>query len=219
MAFYPYAENPEAGGINLEEKKKRNSEGGHFEWPNMVALNWACAKLIGNAEKILEFGGGTGCFAYEASADPDRKIVCVDVDEDAINWAKKQRFRENINYVAGQLPKDLGPFDLVVSIDVIEHINNFSSFLHTCCQLAPRAILTTPNKQRYDSSDTNGPPSYYQHVREWTAGEFYWVLRSFYKKVRIYSMTNIYVPDICSIAVRSRLTPLIADCSEPILYR
>lgn len=214
---HPYVENSEVGGINLAEKEKRRAAGGHFEWPNMVVLNWACTKLIGNAENILDIGGGTGCFAYEASAIPERKIVCVDMDEDVINWAKRNRSRENITYIAGQLPEDSGPFDLVVAIDVVEHVKDFYSFLHTCCHHASRAIFTTPNKQRDESSDTIGPPSYYQHVREWTAGEFYWVLRSFYKNVNLYAMSDLYVPEICSIDVKSKLTPLIAECSEPLL--
>lgn len=215
-AIHPYVENPEVGGINLEEKENRKNAGGHFEWPNMVALNWACTKLVGSAESILEIGGGTGCFSYEVSVLPSRKIVCVDMDENVINWARKNRHRENITYTSRELPEDCGKFDLIVAIDVIEHIKDFPLFLRTCCRLADRAIITTPNRKRVESADTIGPPEYYQHVREWTAGEFYWVLRSFYKTVNLYSMPNIYLSEICSISINSELTPVIADCSDPV---
>lgn len=212
----PYEENPEAGGINLLEKEKRRAAGGHFEWPNMVALNWVCARLVGSAKEILDIGGGTGCFAWEASAVPQRRITCVDADEDAISWAKQHRSRANIQYVAGSLPQGAGSFDLVVAIDVIEHVHDFPGFLRDCCRLAPRAILTTPNKWRDALSDTAGPPAYYQHVREWTAGEFYWVLRTFYRDVALYAMPDVYVPEYQEINVQSTMTPLIAVCSDPV---
>ena len=39
-----------------------------------------------------------------------------------------------------------------------------------------------------------GPPPYYQHVREWTAGEFYWVLRLFYERVTLFAMPDPKCP-------------------------
>ena len=210
-----YVENFAAGGVNMEEKEKRLAAGGSFEWPNMVALNWACTRLLGSAENILEFGGGTGCFAFEAGAVPQRTITCIDLDRTAIAWAKQHRSRDNIRYLAGNLPEDIGSFDLVVAIDVIEHVPDFAGFLQTCCQLAPRAIFTTPNKRRDSAADTAGPPAYYQHVREWTAGEFYWVLRAYYEDVTLYSMPNVYVPQLCTVDVQSAMTPVIAACSKP----
>ena len=214
----PYVENPETGGINFDEKEKRTSEGGFFEWPNMVALNWACAKLAGSAREILDIGGGTGCFAFEASAVPDRRIVCVDLDKKAIEWAQDHRPRPNIEYVAGDIPGEKGPFDLVVAVDVIEHVADFSSFLRTCCSLAPRAIITTPNKAR-EADRVAGPPSYHQHVREWTPGEAYWVLRCFYEEVELYSMPNVFVPELIRIGIDSELTPIVAYCTNPLFEK
>lgn len=216
QSVLPYVENPEAGGINFAEKIKRQESGGLFEWPNMVALNWACTQLVGDAKQIIELGGGTGCFAFEASAVSSRVITCIDTDAEAIAWAKTNRSRENIRYLAKKSADDLGSFDVVVAIDVIEHLSDFAGFLRNCCQLAPRAIFTTPNKCRAGAGNTVGPPSYYQHVREWNAGEFYWVLKSFYQNVTLYSMPDSHVPLLCTIDVVSPLIPLIATCSEPL---
>ena len=213
----PYLEHPEAGGINLKEKETRLAEGGHFEWPNMVALNWTCTKLIGRASHILELGGGTGCFAFEAAADPARSIVCLDRDQSAVDWAKAHRSRSNISYCGEQETSALnGSYDLVVAIDVIEHVADFNGFLSSCCRLADRAIITTPNKKRDPGSDNDGPPGYYQHVREWSAGEFYWILKSYYHEVKLFAMPDVFVPALCAITVTSCLTPLIAECSHPL---
>ena len=171
--------------------------------------------MVGPARRIVELGGGTGCFAYEVSVDPKRFVLCSDFDKEAIRWARKNRSRENIKYLDRPVTPDDGPFDLLVAIDVIEHLQDYRSFLETCVSLAPRAIITTPNKSRDQQSTTASPPSYYQHVREWTAGEFYWVLQTFYQSVKLYAMPNIYIPKLKPIKITDTLTPLVAVCEQP----
>ncbi|MBJ6751453.1 glycosyltransferase family protein [Geomonas anaerohicana] len=213
----PYLERDEAGGVNLQEKEQRAASGGFFEWPNMVALNWACTPLVRDARSIVELGCGTGCFAYEASADPARSFTCVDRDAAVLEWARTHRARSNVNYC--QEEEALAPgrrYDLVVSIDVIEHVGDYNQFLELCCSLADRALLTTPNKRRNPGHDHDGPPEYYQHVREWSAGEFYWVLRCYYREVRLYALPDLYVPQLVPVSVTSKLTPLVAECRFPL---
>lgn len=212
-----YRENAEAGPINLAEKVKRAASSGFFEWPNMVALNWTVASLVGTATSIAEIGGGTGCFAHEAAADARRRVICADLDAEAIDWARQNRSRPNIHYLSRILKPDDGPFDLVVAVDVIEHVADYPAFLRACTALAPRALITTPNRSRSPDANHNGPPQYWQHVREWTAGEFYWVLRAFYKEVRLLAMKDPHIPESVPVDVDSKLTPLIADCRNPVL--
>lgn len=212
----PYQERLETGAVNFEEKRKRLAQGGWMEWPNMVALNWAVATLVGPARRIVELGGGTGCFAYEAAAEPTRHIVCAELDGDALAWARQHRARPNIEYVQRLVTPADGPFDLVVAVEVIEHLADYAGFLRLCADLAPRALLSTPNRARDPGSDTPGPPAYHQHVREWTAGEFYWVLRAFYRRVNLYALADPCVPSVVPIQVTDRRTPLIAECHDPL---
>ena len=212
----PYEENPEAGPVNWSEKASRVAAGGPFEWPNMVALNKAAVSLLGESKKIGEIGGGTGCFAWEASSDPTRFIVCSELDKEALAWAIANRRRPNISYVNRHLERADGPFDIVVAVDVIEHIGDFRGFLESCVRLGPRLLVTTPNKGRAVGSVTTGPPEYYLHVREWTAGEFYWVLRTFYRSVTLYSMPDEFAPIIIPVKIDTGLTPLIALCADPV---
>jgi len=208
-----YLENPEVGHINWEEKEKRTRNGGFFEWPNMVALNYAIASLVGPWKEIIEIGGGTGVFAYEVSGDPTRRIVCCERDDEALNYARRHRWRTNITYTSEDAASLTERFELAVAVDVIEHVKDFRKFVDMCARLAPNAILTTPNKNREgNASKMSGPPQYYQHVREWTAGEFYWILRAFYRDVDLYSTPNPYVPSVIRVDVLSKLTPLIAVC-------
>jgi len=212
-----YLENPEEGPVNIEIKDAQVDGGDFFEWPNIVALNYAVASLVGpNAKKIIEMGGGTGAFAYEASVDPSRHVFSCELNVGAHEWAKKHRSRPNIDYLNRFPDEDADPYDLVVSIEVIEHIGDYFGFLATISKLAPRALLTTPNRHsKYTESPLTGPPRYEYHVREWTAGEFYWLLRGFYQEVTLYAMPNVFVPWCKKIDVESDMTPLIADCRKP----
>lgn len=211
----PYLENPEAGPVNWKEKEKRIKEDGSFEWPNIIALNQVVVSLLGDAKKILEIGSGTGCFAWHAGQDKSINIVASEIDESARNWAIKNRSLENIEYNSKTLNKFLtNSFDLVVAVEIIEHIDKYSNFLSEISRIAPKAIVTTPNKNRTEKSAIASPPDYYQHVREWTTGEFYWVLKTFYKNVKLYAMPNVYVPFCVPININSSMTPIIGVCEN-----
>ena len=119
-------------------------------------------------------------------------------------------------------------FDVVVSIEVIEHIYDYHSFLLELSSVATKAIITTPNKNRNPFDSIINTPAYGEHCREWTAGEFYWVLRTFYKQVFLYSLPSLdyqikqflenpdsYVPLMSSVGVLSKEHILIAKCEEP----
>ena len=211
-----YRENPEVGAANFCEKRARLERGESFEWPDMVALNWAVAARVGDAASIVELGGGTGCFAHEAAAVPGRRVVCADPDAEAIAWAREHRSRPNVEYLAREVTPDDGPFELAVSVDVIEHVADFPGFLGLCTRLAPRLLVTTPNRARGPSAHHAGPPAFAQHVREWTAGELYWVLRCFYREVALYGMPDRHVPWLVPVGVDTRLAQLVADCREPL---
>jgi len=214
-AVAPYTENCELGAVNWNPKQQRLNKGQSFEWPNIIALNWAVSSLVGEAKSIVELGSGTGCFAYEASADPKRRVTASELDRNALEWARQHRSRPNIQYTTRLPTHHDGPFDLVVAIEVIEHVQDYCSFISQCCGLASRAIFTTPNKKRSLVHDSDGPPNYSQHVREWTAGEFYWILRVFYDEVYLYSMPDVHVPFLCPIRTTDPATPLVANCRNP----
>lgn len=216
-ASAPYVENPEIGPGNLAEKLAQVQKGQPFEWPNIVALNRAVAAMVPSALRIVELGGGTGCFALEAAAVDDRYILSSELDTDTSRWAARNRPAPNIRYIDRMPVPEDGPFDLVVAIEIIEHVEDFTGLLRLCARLSSRAIITTPNRCRGPKFDVPGPPPLAKHVREWTAGEFYWTLRCFYRDVRLFAMPNPYQPEVIPIRVTDTLSPLIADCRDPYL--
>ena len=211
----PYAENTESGPANLELKLARAARGGPFECSDIVCTNQTVARMVGSARLIAELGGGTGLFAYEVATDPGVVVVSSEHDEQAHRWAAMNRSRPNVRYVNGPINSSEGPFDLVVAIEVIEHIADYRAFLDTCVTLAERAIFTTPNKHARPRSVWAGPPEYRYHVREWTAGELYWVMRSFYRSVRLFGILDPGTPGCVPIDITSEAPRIIAECESP----
>jgi 2-polyprenyl-3-methyl-5-hydroxy-6-metoxy-1,4-benzoquinol methylase len=210
----PYFENSEMKGVNLA--KERLANGDPFEWPNIVALNWAATTLIRKAQKIVEIGSGTGPFAELASFDIRREIHCFEEDDFARGWAEKNRGYANVKYQKLFKNQSAIDYDLLVSLDVFEHVNNMRGFLDFCKSLAPRAIFSTPNRTVVRGIHDIGPPAYPPHVREFTPGEFYWILKQYYKSVSLYYMPNVYVPWLEPMSILTNGTPIIAECTGPI---
>lgn len=202
----------ELGPINLQVRDEIITECGFFEYPNMIALNWAVAALVGDAKKILEIGSGTGAFAYEAAQDPTRTVLALEYENGAREWAIQHRSLPNIQYENISLENLTQQFDLIVSIDVIEHIESYQKILQECARLSPRAIFSTPNRLR--NSPPRLLPEYDQHVQEWGAEGFYYTLKAYYKNVFLLSMPDYYTPLTVPIDINSKMTPLIAVCEN-----
>ena len=175
--------------------------------PDTDALGWAIAALVGEATRIAEIGGGCA-FAHEAAADPDRAVVCADLDRAALDVARKQRARTNLAYLDRPLVPGDGPFDLVVAVDALARAEDFRGFLHSCIALAPRLLAAIPNRACASASATRG--------RAWNAGELYWVLRCFFAEVALYALPDARVPQLVPVEADTAYSPLVASCAGPL---
>jgi SAM-dependent methyltransferase len=211
-----YVENPEYKFRNLQQKLDRLAAGGPFEYPEIVVLNRTVADMARGATRVAEVGGGTGCFAYEFGRHPGVRVVSSEYDPETSSWAAAERAHPNIHYTTEPITAEEGPFDLVVSVEVIEHVPDYTEFLQSCVRLAPRSIITTPNRaRRRERHRFDGPPSNRKHVREWTGGEFYWVLRCFYRAVQLYARDDTDPVGCSPAAVSTTKDRLIALCEAP----
>jgi spore maturation protein CgeB len=209
-----YIENPEMHGVNMA--RERSARGEPFEWPNILALNWAVTSLIRDAKKIIDIGSGTGPFAHFSAVDRGRTIHCFEEDDFARGWAEKNRDHPNVSYFSKCEGNLAVPYDLLVSLDVFEHVDDMRGFLSFCSSLAPRAVFSTPNRDVLRPCGDMGPPSYPPHVREFDPGEFYWILRQYYRHAVLYYMPDVYVPWLEPMSIHTRGTPIVAECWEPL---
>jgi hypothetical protein len=212
-AFESYRDNPGMPKVNMAAL--RLEQKGFLDWPDILALNWAVTSLIGDARRIVEIGSGTGPFAEFAARDPAREIHCFESDPFARAKAVELRSFPNVRYFECQDSNLVGRYDLLVSVEVIEHVVEFQEYLDLCSQLAPRAIYTTPNRERKYERGHWGPPSYPPHVREFTPGELFWILRLYYRSVRLFHLPDPHVPWLAPMTIATPGTPIVAECRDP----
>jgi hypothetical protein len=85
--------------------------------------------------------------------------------------------------------------------------------LRECSRVSDELIISTPNRQRSAFTSIDRTPAYSEHVREWNAGEFLWVLRAFYRDVQLFT-----IPDLATQAQRLRedeaSQPVVVPCSD-----
>jgi hypothetical protein len=216
-AEYPYRERKEYGASNLFTKLENTKNGEPFEYPDIVNLNNAVVLLLEDDKKIAEIGSGTGKFANKASDDVSRRVVASEYDQLTYEWCLENiPIKKNLQFINGPIPTEICPFDVSVSIEVVEHVNDYVEFLRNMKYIAPRSLITTPNRKRSSDTYHSGPPPYFKHVREWTAGEFYWILRCFWDDVRLYALTSQTEPKFVKVDIDTELSPLIADCRSSI---
>jgi len=110
------------------------------------------ARIIGDNPKknVLELGCSEGLETLSL-AQVAAKTLAVDFDSKAIKWAKKNFSNPKLEYICDDfLGKKFGKFDAVVSIDVIEHIEEKKEqlFVSTIAQNlndSGVSIVGTPN--------------------------------------------------------------------------
>ncbi len=100
---------------------------------------------IDKKSKILDIGCGIGALAADIADNVrDVNIYGIDISKQNIDFAMKNFFRENINYVCGDALNNLPKkhFDIIILSNVLEHIDKRVFFLKKIVELyTPKKIL------------------------------------------------------------------------------
>lgn len=135
----------------------------------------ACAKRFG-ARTVIDIGCGYGTKLGEFFAPLGVEIVGID-GERAIDYCRTHHafgrwFVENVEqprFVVG------GTFDLIIGVDVIEHLLDpdlLLAYMRQCAHAGTHLVLSTPERDLRRGPDSSGPPQNRAHVREWNQAEF-----------------------------------------------
>jgi len=148
-------------------------EGNEDETQRWEEIKSEIEKAGGKDLSILEIGCGRGWLCNKLQAYGN--VTGIDPVEPVINYAKK--LFPSVEFHADLLPSFIAKFpgkkyDLVVSTEVIEHVNNkeeFAQNIHSLLTANGMLILTTPRLEHYNDFTKAYGIDPGQPVEEWVS--------------------------------------------------
>jgi hypothetical protein len=123
-------------------------------------------------------------------------VTGLDIAPEAIAHAREHSAAPGVTFLEGScaaMPLPDAAFDLVVSFEVIEHLEDWHAFLLESRRvLAPGGILllSTPNRDYYaEARSVSGPNPF--HVHEFTFDEFGAALAALFPHVQLYLQNHV----------------------------
>lgn len=145
-------------------------------------------------KRVLDLACGEG-YGSALLARKASHVVGVDYEEQAVAHARKVYRAENLEYRQGdatRLDWDSEPFDVVVSFETIEHVENQAGMLDSIQRvLKPAGVLLISSPDRKHYSDETGYKNPY-HVRELYREEFEHMLRQRFERVRVWGQRLLF---------------------------
>ncbi len=137
-----------------------------------MALN----DYVRSGDKVLDVGCGLGYGLNLLSIKADQ-VYGVDIDPKSIDYCNGQvlgrnpKAREIKLFDGYKLPYRDNFFDVLTTIDVLEHVEHYDRFIDELMRVTKRSIvISTPNR-RAEYTNPDGTPRNYWHLREWSHDE------------------------------------------------
>ena len=182
--------------------------------------------------KVVDVGCGMGVGSNVLSLEADF-VWGIDKNEKSIKFAQEAFTRvKNGIYYSSQVTfdhmdilkdtREFLKFDVVVAIEIIEHIYDYKLFLETLIKKfdkrkegyeATEYFISTPN--RNNRNIKNDKPHNKYHCREWTSFEYLAILKEYFEQVDFFNSKGEPIPK--DEYETTTHTPLIAKCSLPKL--
>jgi ubiquinone/menaquinone biosynthesis C-methylase UbiE len=150
---------------------------------------YALASLYCRCKRVLDAGCGTGYGAAHLAQSAEH-VTAIDISSEAIRDAGRRYPIPNLRFEvasASSMPFADASFDAVTAFEVIEHLEDWNSFLTEASRvLAPDgiALISTPNREYYTESRGSAGPNPF-HVHEFSAAEFEDALRAVFPCVTV----------------------------------
>jgi len=142
-------------------------------------------------KKVLDYGCGSG-YGTALISDACLQITGVDVSPEAIAHAKDHFSAPNLSYLqvnqieVAPLPFPDSSFDVVLSFQVIEHVQNVSIFLQEIERvLVPGGCVLFSTPDRSSRLFSFQKPWNMWHLREYTQSQLYYELASQFSNVNV----------------------------------
>jgi ubiquinone/menaquinone biosynthesis C-methylase UbiE len=138
---------------------------------------------------VLDIGCGMG-YGSDYLAKDGRKVIGIDISNEAVSYAKNYYKAENLDFVIMDATK-LGfldnTFDVVSSFEVIEHLKDYKIHLSEISRVLKSdgyLLLSTPNKKI--SSPKDSLPLNPYHINEFKPKDLSSILSLYFSQVEIF---------------------------------
>jgi SAM-dependent methyltransferase len=150
--------------VDTTDRLERESLELHFE-----RYRFAAAHVLGARILDMACGAGYGTAILAEASQPARRFVGVDIDADAIAYAREHYERPDVAYVASNAMtfRSDAPFDTVVSLETIEHLPDPHGFLDNLLGLVTTDATIIASVPTTPSVDANP-----NHVHDFTERSF-----------------------------------------------
>jgi ubiquinone/menaquinone biosynthesis C-methylase UbiE len=145
--------------------------------PGQLEAYFLCMnKYVQEGDKVLDVGFGLG-YGLSTLAIKAKEVSGVDIDEKVLNYCRTTTVGKNpklkdLNVYNGyKLNYPDNYFDVVSTVDVLEHVEDYNKFLDELLRVSKRGVfINTPNR-RPEYTNPDGTPKNYWHLREWSRDE------------------------------------------------
>ena len=179
------------------------------------------ARLLTKNKIVLDAACGSGYGSWELSAAA-QKVTGIDISEETIEYAKEKYVADNLEYIVGsvaKLPFENEQFDVVISFETIEHVDETTQnlFLKEIGRVLKKdglLIMSTPNKKVFTDRRSGHSSKY--HVKEFYEEEFRLFLSGQFSNVCF--KRQFYANMACIIDEKDKLISNIEDMTDEALY-
>jgi 2-polyprenyl-3-methyl-5-hydroxy-6-metoxy-1,4-benzoquinol methylase len=135
-----------------------------------------------NNKTVLDIACGIGWGSYLISKSGALKCVGADISEIALNTAKENFISSNLEFVLSEeneIPLSNDTFDVVVSFETFEHLQNVDMFFEEIKRVSKNnaiCFISTPNRTLFNKNGVNTPHNPFHH-REYLRDEVVTILQ------------------------------------------
>lgn len=141
-------------------------------------------------KKVLDIACATGYGSNFLLKKGATRVIGADISEEAIGYATTRYDKEGLSFLiadAQQIPFLDHSFDVVVSLETIEHLPNYEDFLSECYRVLRTGgifVCSTPNKRV--APPNSGKLFNPYHIKEFAADEFCQLLSRYFNNIALY---------------------------------
>ncbi|HVX92683.1 MAG TPA: class I SAM-dependent methyltransferase [Candidatus Dojkabacteria bacterium] len=133
-------------------------------------------KYVKKEDKVLDVGFGLG-YGMNILSIKAKEVHGVDIDQKVLNFStinvlnKNPKVKKLSLYDGYHINYPDNYFDVVTSVDVLEHVEDYHRFLDELLRVSKRGVfISTPNR-RPEFTKRDGTPKNPWHLREWSYAE------------------------------------------------